>query len=128
MNPYRFLSVEKAIAYLGDAKSAHQLLGTLNSTLLADDPLIANAIQTRNFEVLQKIWHQLKGFAPVFCKDELVAEITRTESLCKHIASHHEQDAALSACELLQASLQALQLEAAAQILQAAAISKPLRP
>ena len=124
----RFLSVEKAIAYLGDAKSAHQLLGTLNSTLLADDPLIANAIQNRNFEVLQKIWHQLKGFAPVFCKDELVAEITRTESLCKHIASDQEQDAALSACELLQASLQALQREAAAQILQAAATTKPPTP
>ena len=120
--------MEKAIGYLGDASSAQQLLSTLNSTLLTDDPVIANAIQNRNFEVLQKIWHQLKGFAPVFCQDELVAEITRTESLCKHIASHHEQDAALSACELLQASLQALQREAAAQILQAAAISKPLTP
>ena len=124
----RFLSMEKAIGYLGDASSAHQLLGTLNTTLLTDDPIIANAIQNRNFEVLQKIWHQLKGFAPVFCQDELVAEITCTESLCKHIASHQEQDAALSACELLQASLQALQREAAAQILQAAATTKPLTP
>ena len=124
----RFLSIEKAIGYLGDARSAQQLLSTLNTTLLTDDPVIANAIQNRNFEVLQKIWHQLKGFAPVFCKDELVAEITRTESLCKHIASHQEQDAALSACELLQASLQALQREAAAQILQAAATTKPLTP
>ena len=124
----RFLSIEKAIGYLGDARSAQQLLSTLNTTLLTDDPVIANAIQNRNFEVLQKIWHQLKGFAPVFCKDELVAEITRTESLCKHIASHQEQDAALSACELLQASLQALQREAAAQILQAAATTKPPTP
>ena len=120
--------MEKAIGYLGDASSAQQLLSTLNTTLLTDDPVIANAIQNRNFEVLQKIWHQLKGFEPVFCKDELVAEITRTESLCKHIASHQEQDAALSACELLQASLQALQREAAAQILQAAATTKPLTP
>ena len=124
----RFLSMEKAIGYLGDASSAYQLLGTLNTTLLTDDPVIGNAIQNRNFEVLQRIWHQLKGFAPVFCQDELVAEITRTESLCKHIASDQEQDAALSACELLQASLQALQREAAAQILQAAATTKPLTP
>ena len=124
MNPYRFLSVEKAIAYLGDAKSAHQLLGTLNSTLLADDPLIANAIQTRNFEVLQKIWHQLKGFAPVFCQDALVAEITHTEVLCKQISTVQEQAAALSASEFLQASLKVLQLEAAAEILQAAATTK----
>ena len=128
MTSPRFLSMEKAIGYLGDASSAQQLLSTLNTTLLTDDPVIANAIQNRNFEVLQKIWHQLKGFAPVFCKDDLVAEITRTESLFKHIASHQEQDAALSACELLQASLQALQREAAAQIVQAAATTKLLTP
>jgi hypothetical protein len=54
---------------LGDASSAHQLLGTLNTTLLTDDPVIANAIQTRNFEILQKIWHHLKGFAPVDIPD-----------------------------------------------------------
>ena len=128
MTGYRFLSVEKAIGYLGDAKSAHQLLATLNSTLLTDDPLIASAIQNRNFEVLQKIWHQLKGFAPVFCQDALVAEITRTEGLCKQISSDQGQAAALSASEILQASLQALQIEVAAQILQAAATTTPPKP
>ncbi len=125
MAAHRFLSMEKAVGYLGDANSAHQLLDTLNSTLLSDGPVIANAIQTRNFEVLQKIWHQLKGFAPVFCQDALVAEITRTEGLCQQISSEQEQAAALVASEHLQASLQALQVEAAAHILQAAATTKP---
>ena len=120
--------MKKAIGFLGDASSAYQLLGTLNTTLLTDESVIANAIQNRNFEVLQKIWHQLKGFAPVFCQDALVAEITRTEGLCKQMTSHQEQAAALAASALLQASLQALQLEVAAQILQAAAISKPPTP
>jgi len=120
--------MEKAIGYLGDASSAQQLLGSLNSTLLTDDPVISTAIQSRNFEVLQKIWHQLKGFAPVFCQDDLVAEITRTEGLCKQISSGQGQTAALSASELLQSSLQALQLEAAAQILQAAATTTPPKP
>ena len=128
MTSLDFLSMEKAIGFLGDASSAYQLLGTLNTTLLTDEPIIANAIQNRNFEVLQKIWHQLKGFAPVFCQDALVAEITRTEGLCKQMTSHQEQAAALAASALLQASLQALQLEVAAQILQAAAISKPPTP
>ena len=117
MSQVTFLSMAKAIQYLGDAASAQQLLATLQSTLESDMPQLTSALQTENFEVLQKIWHQLKGFAPVFCQDALVAEIARTESLCKHIASHQEQDAALSACELLQSSLQALQLEAAAHIL-----------
>ena len=124
MTSHRFLSMEKAIGYLGDSNSAHQLLGSLNNTLLTDDPVIANAIQSRNFEVLQKIWHQLKGFAPVFCQDALVAEITHTEVLCKQISTVQEQAAALSASEFLQASLKVLQLEAAAEILQAAATTK----
>jgi HPt (histidine-containing phosphotransfer) domain-containing protein len=128
MSAHRFLSMEKAIGYLGDAYSAHHLLGTLNTTLLTDDPVIANAIQNRNFEVLQKIWHQLKGFAPVFCQEELAAEIARTEGLCKQINSNQEQATALSASALLQASLQALQLEAATQILQEAATTKPPTP
>ena len=128
MTLHRFLSMEKAIGYLGDANSAHQLLGSLNSTLLTDDPVISTAIQSRNFEVLQKIWHQLKGFAPVFCQDDLVAEITRTEELCKQISSGQGQASALSASELLHASLQVLQLEAAAQILQAAATTTPPKP
>ena len=124
MTSHRFLSMEKAIGYLGDSNSAHQLLGSLNNTLLTDDQVIANAIQSRNFEVLQKIWHQLKGFAPVFCQDALVAEITHTEGLCKQISTVQEQAAALSASEFLQASLKVLQLEAAAEILQAAATTK----
>ena len=124
MTSHRFLSMEKAIGYLGDSNSAHQLLGSLNNTLLTDDPVIANAIQSRNFEVLQKIWHQLKGFAPVFCQDALVAEITHTEGLCKQISTVQEQAAALSASEFLKASLKVLQLEAAAEILQAAATTK----
>ena len=117
--------MEKAIGYLGDASSAQQLLRTLNSTLITDDPVIANAVQNRNFEVLQKIWHQLKGFAPVFCQDALVAEIMVTEGLCRQVNSGQEQAAALFASQQLHANLQALQVEACAQILQTAGTTKP---
>jgi len=128
MTAHRFLSMDKALGYVGDAQSAHQLLATLYSTLLSDDPVIANAIHTRNFEVLQKVWHQLKGFAPVFCQDSLVSDIKVTEKLCLHIQSDQEQAAALLASELLHANLKVLQAEASAQILQAAATTKPPTP
>ena len=128
MTAHRFLSMDKALSYVGDAQSAHQLLATLHSTLLSDDPVIANAIQTRNFEVLQKVWHQLKGFAPVFCQDSLVSDIKVTEKLCLHIQSDQDQAAALSSSELLHANLKVLQAEASAQILQVAATTKPPTP
>jgi hypothetical protein len=35
--------------------------------------------------LIQKLLHQFKGFAPVFCHDSLIAKIKLTESLCKEI-------------------------------------------
>ena len=128
MTAHRYLSMPKAIAYLGDAQSAHQLLSTLNSTLLRDEPEISSAIASSQFDVLQKIWHQLKGFAPVFCQESLIEEIAHTELLCKQIQAPEERLAALHASATLQTSLRALQAEVAAQILAAAATTKPPSP
>ena len=116
MNPTQFLSMSKAMAYLGDAASAQQLLGTLKATLEVDTPQISDAIASKNFETLQKILHQLKGFAPIFCEDALVSEIINTESLCKHIDSAAHQATALSACTQLLANLESLLLEVSAQL------------
>jgi HPt (histidine-containing phosphotransfer) domain-containing protein len=128
MTAHRYLSMSKAIAYLGDAQSAHQLLSTLNSTLLRDEPEISSAIASSQFDVLQKIWHQLKGFAPVFCQESLIEEIAHTELLCKQIKAPEERLAALHASATLQTSLRALQAEVAAQMLAAAATTKPPSP
>jgi HPt (histidine-containing phosphotransfer) domain-containing protein len=125
MTEHRYLSMAKAIAYLGDSQSAHQLLSTLNSTLLNDEPQISSAIASSQFDVLQKIWHQFKGFAPVFCQESLIDEIAQTELLCKQIEAPDERLAALRASAQLQASLRALQAEVAAQMLEAAATTKP---
>jgi HPt (histidine-containing phosphotransfer) domain-containing protein len=111
-----FLSMAKAVEYLGDATSAQQLLGTLQSTLATEVPHIASAIALQDFASLQKIWHQLKGFAPVFCHDHLIGEITQTESLCKHIGSLELQDAALRASAHLLANLNHLLSEVAVQL------------
>ena len=128
MTAHRYLSMSKAIAYLGDVQSAHQLLSTLNSTLLRDEPEISSAIASSQFDVLQKIWHQLKGFAPVFCQESLIDEIAHTELLCKQIQAPEERLAALHASATLQTSLRALQAEVAAQMLAAAATTKPPSP
>jgi HPt (histidine-containing phosphotransfer) domain-containing protein len=106
----------KAVAYLGDAANAQQLLVTLQSTLETEIPKIQDAISAQNFEILQKILHQLKGFAPVFCHDALVAEINRTEGLCKHIDNPDLQAAALQASAALLSNLKLLKLEVQKQL------------
>ncbi len=120
MSQATFLSMTKAIQYLGDAASAQQLLATLQSTLENDMPQLTSALQTENFEVLQKIWHQLKGFAPVFCQDDLVAEITQTESLCKRVETSETKTAALSASAQLLNNLNVLLAEVKCQLQQPA--------
>ncbi len=120
MSQATFLSMAKAIQYLGDDASAQQLLATLQSTLEYDMLQLTSALQTENFEVLQKIWHQLKGFAPVFCQDDLVAEITQTESLCKRVETSETKTAALSASAQLLQHLSVLLAEVKWQLQQPA--------
>ena len=118
-----FLSMAKAIQYLGDTASAQQLLATLEGTLEKDMPQITSAIATENFEVLQKILHQLKGFAPVFCHDHLIAEVKHTESLCKLGGSPEDNTAALKASTQLLNNLNVLLAEVRAQLQQPAPLN-----
>ncbi len=118
-----FLSMAKAIQYLGDAVSAQQLLATLQGTLEKDMPQITSAIATENFEVLQKILHQLKGFAPVFCHDHLIADIKHTESLCKLVGSPEDKTTALKASNQLLNNLNVLLTEVRAQLQQPAPLN-----
>lgn len=118
-----FLSMAKAIQYLGDAPSAQQLLATLQGTLEKDMPQITSAIATENFEVLQKILHQLKGFAPVFCHDHLIADIKHTESLCKLIHSAEEKTTALNTSTELLNNLNVLLAEVKGQLQQPASLN-----
>ena len=106
----------KAIQYVGDAASAAQLLATLQSTLAVDTQEIAQAIEARNFEALKKIFHQMKGFAPVFCHDTLLSQLTATEALCKTIENSELQTVALNASSNLLLSLKGLLAEVNAHL------------
>ena len=112
----KYLSMAKAIQYVGDAASAAQLLTTLQSTLASETHEIAQAIEAKDFETLKKNFHQIKGFAPVFCHDTLLAQLTATEALCKTIENSELQTMALNASSNLLASLKGLLAEVTAHL------------
>lgn len=116
MSQPKFLSMAKAIQYVGDAASAAQLLTTLQSTLASEIQEIAQAIEAKDFETLKKIFHQMKGFAPVFCHDTLMAQLTATEALCKTIENSELQTMALNASSNLLVSLNGLLAEVTAHL------------
>jgi HPt (histidine-containing phosphotransfer) domain-containing protein len=116
MSQPKYLSMAKAIQYVGDAASAAQLLTTLQSTLASETHEIAQAIEAKNFETLKKNFHQIKGFAPVFCHDALLSQITSTEALCKTIDNAQMQSEALNASSNLLVSLNSLLAEVTAHL------------
>ena len=77
------LSIDRALSYVGDMSGVQALLGTLESSLRSDLPQIQARLDASDLPGTNQLLHQLKGFAPVFCIDALVAEVVRVENLSK---------------------------------------------
>ena len=77
------LSLERAMEYVGDMPGVLSLLGTLQQSLQTDLPQLQARLDASDLPGANRILHQLKGFAPVFCVDTLVAEVVHVEGLSK---------------------------------------------
>ena len=77
------LSIERATEYVGDLQGVLGLLGTLSQSLQEDLPEIQAQLDAGNLPGANRLLHQLKGFAPVFCVDSLVADVVHVEGLSK---------------------------------------------
>jgi hypothetical protein len=78
-----YLSVERAMEFIGDANGVLSLLKTLHQTLGDDLPRIQALIDQEDMQGANRLLHQLKGFAPVFCVDSLVESVVHIEGLSK---------------------------------------------
>ncbi len=81
--PPHCLSIERAMEYVGERAGVQALLGTLEQSLAADLPHIRSLLASGDLPGVNRLLHQIKGFAPVFCTDALVDEVLRVESLSK---------------------------------------------
>lgn len=88
-----YLSVERAMEYIGDAHGVMTLLTTLHQTLGEDLPRIQALIDQGDMPGANRLLHQLKGFTPVFCVDSLVALVVKVENLSKHADLTEVRDA-----------------------------------
>ncbi len=79
----QYLSVERAMEFIGDADGVNTLLHTLHQTLGDDLPRIATHLEAGDIPSANFLLHQLKGFAPVFCVDSLVDAVVQVEQLSK---------------------------------------------
>ena len=81
---FAFLSVERGMEFIGDEAGFLSLLKTLHKTLTADIPLITDLLSRDDVGGANRLLHQVKGFAPVFCVDALVEHVVEVEALSKH--------------------------------------------
>ena len=79
-----YLSIARAMEFIGDANGVLSLLKTLHQTLSDDLPLLQESLDKDDVYGANRILHQLKGFVPVFCVDSLVDRVVEVEALSKH--------------------------------------------
>ena len=77
------LSIERALDFVGDMQGVIQLLGTLASSLQQDMAQLQACLDAGDLPGAQRLLHQIKGFAPVFCVDSLVTQVVMVERLSK---------------------------------------------
>jgi HPt (histidine-containing phosphotransfer) domain-containing protein len=81
---FAYLSVERGMEFIGDEAGFLSLLKTLHKTLTTDIPLITDLLSRDDVNGANRLLHQVKGFAPVFCVDALVEHVVTVEALSKH--------------------------------------------
>ena len=90
---YQFLSISRAMEFIDDEGGVMTLLHTLSQSLREDLPRIEEALAGGDVPGANAWLHQLKGFAPVFCTDALVAEVVQVEALSKRGTAQEVQAA-----------------------------------
>ena len=92
---FQYLSVERAAEFIGDHTGVNRLLITLKETLDSDLPAIQQRLDKGDRQGVNDLLHQFKGFAPVFCTDDLVQRVVEVEAFSKS-ASIEDLRAAMS--------------------------------
>ena len=82
-----YLSIDRAMEFIGDANGVLTLLKTLHQTLGEELPRIQALLDQDDMHGANRLLHQLKGFTPVFCVDSLVELVVNVEHLSKHAES-----------------------------------------
>lgn len=83
---YHFLSIERAMDFIGDHAEMLVMLRLFEQALDTELPQVRQRLLADDVAGAQKLLHPLKGFVPVFCTDEVVDQVATVEALSKESA------------------------------------------
>ena len=81
--PVPYLSIARAMDFIGDEARVTEMLGMLLAALDSDVPQIWEKLEAGDVLAANRLLHPLKGFIPVFCTDKLVDHVAVVEMLSK---------------------------------------------
>ncbi|MCF8148854.1 MAG: Hpt domain-containing protein [Sulfuritalea sp.] len=80
---YRYLDIERATGFIGDAQGVTDMLSVLCMTLKTDLPALQGLLHAHDVLAIQKSLHSLKGFLPIFSTQALADQLNSLERLAK---------------------------------------------
>ena len=84
---YRYLDIERAMGFMGDAQGVRDMLSVLCATLKTDLPKMQERLRANDLPALQKNLHSLKGFIPIFSTQALADQLIALERMARTPAS-----------------------------------------
>ena len=74
---------QRGLDMMGSADSLCKILRTVDESLSASLPEIRAALDQGDVAKVNRVLHGIKGYVPIFCSDDLVAQVTYIEGLSK---------------------------------------------
>lgn len=81
--PGNLLDVEHGIGMMGSDASLRKILETVTVSLSSNIQEIGAFLDAGDVLAANRLLHAIKGYAPIFCTDEAVLQITHVESISK---------------------------------------------
>jgi HPt (histidine-containing phosphotransfer) domain-containing protein len=78
-----YLNTEHAVEQFGDVEALVPMLTMLEESLSRDIGQIAALLGAGDVAAANRLLHPMKGFLPLFCKDDLCSELGEVEMLSK---------------------------------------------
>ena len=77
------LDVARGVGMMGSEADLRKILLTVTGSMVADLPKIDAALQADDVPTANRLLHSIKGYAPIFASDALVAQVSEVEKLSK---------------------------------------------
>lgn len=77
------LDVARGVDLMGSDQALAEILDTVNTSLITGIPDIWNALKADDVALANRLLHGIKGYAPIFCSDALINQVTQVELISK---------------------------------------------